>query len=202
MKFNIEPLFSIPIQFSNIDRVFTKKELNFFKTYENKTSKNTSNYSSKNNYILNEKTLKTLKKEISNCINNYVNQIMCYENVDVYITQSWLNYTKQNEFHHVHEHPNSFLSGVLYLQTCEEDKIYFYKKKYQQISPNIKTWNSFNSSSWWFPVKNGDIILFPSELTHSVDIKKQDNTRISLAFNTFLKGTIGINNELTELILT
>jgi uncharacterized protein (TIGR02466 family) len=202
MKFNIEPLFSIPIQFSNIDRVFTKKELNFFKTYENKTSKNTSNYSSKNNYILNEKTLKTLKKEISNCINNYVNQIMCYENVDVYITQSWLNYTKQNEFHHVHEHPNSFLSGVLYLQTCEEDKIYFYKKKYQQISPNIKNWNSFNSSSWWFPVKNGDIILFPSELTHSVDIKKQDNTRISLAFNTFLKGTIGINNELTELILT
>jgi uncharacterized protein (TIGR02466 family) len=202
MKFNIEPLFSIPIQFSNIDRVFTKKELNFFKTYENKTSKNTSNYSSKNNYILNEKTLKTLKKEISNCINNYVNQIMCYENVDVYITQSWLNYTKQNEFHHVHEHPNSFLSGVLYLQTCEEDKIYFYKKKYQQISPKIKNWNSFNSSSWWFPVKNGDIILFPSELTHSVDIKKQDNTRISLAFNTFLKGTIGINNELTELILT
>jgi hypothetical protein len=41
MKFNIEPLFSIPIQFSNIDRVFTRKELSFFKTYENKTSKNT-----------------------------------------------------------------------------------------------------------------------------------------------------------------
>jgi len=202
MKFNIEPIFPISVQFSNIERAFTKKELNFFKTYENKTSKNIGNYSSKNNYILNEITLKTLKKEISNCINNYVNQVMCYENVDVYITQSWLNYTKQNESHHVHEHPNSFLSGVLYLQTCEEDKIYFYKKKYQQISPNIKNWNNYNSSSWWFPVKNGDIILFPSELTHSVDIKKQNNTRISLAFNTFVKGTLGLNIELTELILT
>jgi len=202
MKFNIEPIFPISVQFSNIERAFTRKELNCFKTYENKTSKNIGNYSSKNNYILNEITLKTLKKEISNCINNYVNQVMCYENVDVYITQSWLNYTKQNESHHVHEHPNSFLSGVLYLQTCEEDKIYFYKKKYQQISPNIKNWNNYNSSSWWFPVKNGDIILFPSELTHSVDIKKQNNTRISLAFNTFVKGTLGLNVELTELILT
>ena len=35
------------------------------------------------------------------------------------------------------------------------------------------------------------IILFPSNLYHSVKINKNDYTRISLAFNTFLRGTIG-----------
>ena len=34
-----------------------------------------------------------------------------------------------------------------------------------------------------------------------VETKKGNNTRISLAFNTFYKGTIGLNTKLTELIL-
>jgi ectoine hydroxylase-related dioxygenase (phytanoyl-CoA dioxygenase family) len=66
---------------------------------------------------------------------------------------------------------------------------------------DIKEWNSFNSSSWWFPVKTGDIVIFPSSLIHSVETKQGNNTRISLAFNVFIKGTIGINNSLTELHL-
>ena len=43
--------------------------------------------------------------------------------------------------------------------------------------------------------------MFPSSLVHQVDLKKGNNTRISLAFNTFYKGKLGINSELTELIL-
>ncbi len=34
-----------------------------------------------------------------------------------------------------------------------------------------------------------------------VETKQGDNTRISLAFNVFIKGTVGNNKELTELIL-
>jgi hypothetical protein len=43
--------------------------------------------------------------------------------------------------------------------------------------------------------------MFPSSTTHQVETKKGNNTRISLAFNTFYKGTIGSNKDLTELIL-
>jgi hypothetical protein len=43
--------------------------------------------------------------------------------------------------------------------------------------------------------------MFPSSTTHQVDTKKGTNTRVSLAFNTFYKGTIGSNSNLTELIL-
>ena len=41
--------------------------------------------------------------------------------------------------------------------------------------------------------------MFPSSTTHQVDLKKGNNTRISLAFNTFVKGTLGKNSGLTEL---
>ena len=74
---------------------------------------------------------------------------------------------------------------------------------YKQISPEINEnkYNPYNSGSWFFPVETGKIIMFPSSTTHQVDNKKGYNTRISLAFNTFLKGKIGPNNDLAELIL-
>jgi hypothetical protein len=43
--------------------------------------------------------------------------------------------------------------------------------------------------------------MFPSSTTHQVDTKKGNNTRVSLAFNTFYKGAVGSDTSLTELIL-
>jgi uncharacterized protein (TIGR02466 family) len=201
MKFTIENLFPIPVQLSSLERKFTKQELIFIKSQENKTYLNEGNSTSNNHNILEHKLLKNLKKIISNSVNIYAKEVLNYENVEFYITQSWLNYTKKSEYHHTHAHPNSIISGVLYINTCEEDKIYFYKNGYNQISPKIKKYNIYNSSSWWFPVKNGDIILFPSSTTHGVNVKEKNNVRISLAFNTFVKGVLGIDEQLTQLVI-
>jgi predicted 2-oxoglutarate/Fe(II)-dependent dioxygenase YbiX len=57
------------------------------------------------------------------------------------------------------------------------------------------------SQTWWFPLETGQLVMFPSSTTHQVDTKKGTNTRISLAFNTFYKGIVGSNGQLTELIL-
>jgi predicted 2-oxoglutarate/Fe(II)-dependent dioxygenase YbiX len=58
----------------------------------------------------------------------------------------------------------------------------------------------YNSDTWWLGVKTYDIVLFPSNLTHSVDSVTSDETRISLAFNSFIKGVLGDKAELSELI--
>ena len=62
-------------------------------------------------------------------------------------------------------------------------------------------YNTWNSLTWWIPVKSGDILLFPSYLNHSVETKQDNNLRISLAFNTFVKGNIGSREGLSELNL-
>ena len=122
--------------------------------------------------------------------------------VSLYLTQSWANYTEAGQYHHKHAHPNSVVSGVFYPQANREvDKIYFYKDGYERIKVPAAEYNPYNSESWWFEVGAGDLILFPSHLTHMVETKVGDETRISIAFNTFLKGYIGSDESLTGLHL-
>ena len=200
----INSLFATPIYQNNIDRQFTKQELKFVNNQKNKCNKNQGNISTKDTYILNRKELKSIKKFLNTACKDYLEKIISPKNnIELYITQSWLNYTEKNQYHHKHEHPNSVISGVLYFDCKKEnDKIKFTNPVgYQQIKPEIKDFNIWNSETWWFALETGQLVMFPSSTTHQVETKKGTNTRISLAFNTFYKGTIGSNSNLTELIL-
>ena len=202
----INNIFPTPIYTTKMDRGFTKQELNFVKEQKNHCTNNQGNINTKDNYILNRKEFKNIKKFLDKHCKNYLDTVICpKDNIEIYITQSWLNYTEANQFHHKHEHPNSIVSGVLYFDSdITNDKILFsHSKGYQQIRPTIdKTkFNIWNSETWFFPVETGNLFMFPSSTTHQVETKKGINTRISLAFNTFYKGSVGSNSELTELIL-
>ena len=202
----IQNIFPTPIYTTKIDRGFTKQELNFVKQQKKHCTNNQGNINTKDNYILNRKEFKNIKKFLDKHCKDYLDTIICPKNnIELYITQSWLNYTDANQYHHRHEHPNSVVSGVLYFDSdIKNDKILFVDSKgYQQIKPKIDDtkWNLWNSGTWFFPVETGNLFMFPSSTTHQVETKKGNNTRISLAFNTFYKGSVGSNPQLTELIL-
>ena len=199
----INSIFPTPIYMSKLDRALTPLELKFVDKSKKDFYKNDGNITSNNNYILNEKTFANIKKDLDLRVQDYFDKVISpANNITPYITQSWLNYTETNQYHHKHAHPNSLVSGVFYINCHEEhDKIKFFNDNYKTIRLEVKDWNIWNSESWWFSVKTGDVILFPSSLTHMVENKQGDNTRISLAFNVFIKGTIGKEKLLTELIL-
>jgi uncharacterized protein (TIGR02466 family) len=202
---NIQSIFPVPIYTTKMNRTFTKKELQFVKEQKNHTYKNTGNFTTYDSYILNKKEFKNIKKFLERCCKDYLEKIICSKNnISLYITQSWLNYTEESQFHHKHEHPNSVVSGVLYLDTDKKtDQIVFsHPIRYQQIQPDVGKFNIWNSDSWWIPVETGELFMFPSSLTHQVVTKKGNNTRISLAFNTFYKGTMGSKDRLFELTIT
>ena len=203
-KSSINGIFPTPIYTSKLNRELTKKELSFIDKTKSDCNKNEGNITSNDSYILNNKIFKDLKKELDLRVKDYFDKIICPDNnIKPYITQSWLNYTETNQYHHKHAHPNSLISGVFYIN-CDEkfDKIKFFKRNnYETIKIEIKKWNLWNSENWWFPIKTGDIIMFPSSLTHMVETKQGSNTRISLAFNVFIKGKVGDNKKLTELYL-
>ena len=203
MEAKINGIFPTPIYISNIDRQLTNKELSFIDKAKLDVFKNEGNTTSNDNYILNNKPFKNIKEELDLKVQDYFDKVISpANNITPYITQSWLNYTETNQYHHKHAHQNSIVSGVFYINCHEEhDKIKFFNDNYKTIKLEIKEWNIWNSESWWFSVKTGDVILFPSSLTHMVETKQGDNTRISLAFNVFIKGTVGNNKNLTELIL-
>jgi|TARA_R100001244_G_scaffold3172_1_gene4532 uncharacterized protein (TIGR02466 family) len=203
----IHQLFPEPIYFATLERELTKGELKEINKQKTLTYKNVGNITSKDTYVLNNKALKNLKKDLYTKVMDYFDKVICTDNsITPYITQSWLNYTKTNEFHHMHQHPNSFVSGVFYVAADDKvDKIVFRKPPVgpdKQIKLGIAKYNTFNSQTWFYMVKTGDIVLFPSHLSHGVDKKKETNTRISLSFNVFFKGTIGNKIQLTELVLS
>ncbi len=110
-------------------------------------------------------------------------------------------FSEQGQWHHKHAHPNSFVSGVFYLNTNADDKIYFYRSGWKQIIFPPEEWNLYNSESWWFEAKVGRLILFPSSLEHNVPSVQGEETRISMSFNTFPVGIVGDEMELTGLKL-
>lgn len=194
----MENLFPLPIGFFNYNGEINK---NFLVNQPQRI--NQGNTSSKNNYILKDKILLNLRQFIERSLHEYFMATYNPKNdTRLKITQSWLNWTKPGQHHHKHAHPNSLISGCYYVNADKKtDRIYFYREGYQQFKFPPVDWNMYNSDSWWFPVESGDLILFPSSLTHMVQPVEGNDTRISLAFNTFPIGEIGDENELTALKL-
>lgn len=196
---NLLSIFPTTIGKFELGRAFIPEEMAFVNSQP--THKNMGNTTSDNRYVLRDDTLKSLSTFIESAVAQYLQAIYAPKhNVSLRVTQSWLNYTKPGEFHHKHAHPNSFISGVLYVKAKKEtDKIHFYKEGYQQIKVATDNWNVHNSESWWFDVGEGDLMIFPSHLTHMVEPVQGEDTRVSLSFNTFPVGYVGEEQSLTAL---
>lgn len=199
MNGELHPLFPVPVYKEKL-RLLTNTELEFFKSVE-MCSQTLGNLSSVDNHILNHPQLVDLKKEIEKKLSEYCNSIL-QTDLEIYITNSWVNETNPTQQHHLHNHSNSILSGVYYIDV--EDSLPFITFNRMQLPflLNIvpKEFTMFNSTEWSIPVENGSLIIFPSTLYHYVKPNDSNKPRHSLAFNSFVKGNIGFNKG-SELIL-
>jgi uncharacterized protein (TIGR02466 family) len=195
-------LFPTPIIACNVE--IEKKERSFLiGQYPDTVTANTGNLLSKDLNILNNPEVQELNKKLLFLVNNAFTHIHNpLYGCNLYITQSWLNFTGKDQYHPRHTHPNSFFSAVLYLKVTEEDFIVFHHPSLDhdyEIYSN--QYNIFNSKTWQVPVKENLLLIFPSTLPHSVPNVNHDNLRVSLSFNTFIKGEIGAPTNLNHLVL-
>jgi uncharacterized protein (TIGR02466 family) len=200
----INAIFPTPVLKSQLERGLSDKEIKAFNDFGKDIRTNTGNMTSVSNYVLEHDDLQDLKAFFQHYLNVFVEKIIIPKTeFKLYITQSWLNYTKDGEYHHLHTHPNSVISGVFYISAVG-DKIIFNRKDPNYILDfETDNFQLFNSKSWFFEVKTNELFLFPSTLQHNVETRdnKKNDVRVSLAFNTFFKGHVGDNRNLTELKL-
>lgn len=168
---------------------------------------NTLNKKSMQSYVLHDfKELATVRKFIEERIGIGFKKLGLPESVVTkpVITQSWFTYSKKGEAMHHHWHPNSLLSGVLYFNAVEnQDYISISRpNEYQRIMWYPEEMNEYTATDFHHQVKTGSFILFGSELNHSFNDVQHNETRVSLAFNTFIQGFVGDRGMLTELKLT
>ena len=169
---------------------------------------NAENSFSNNSYIFNTK-LKKIKEFCEQHIKIYVKEIINpKEDLDFYITQSWLNVTKPGESHNVHSHTNSIISAAFYIQTDVGQTINCYDPNRRIKQTNAVDIEKSRTNNIWcgegicFEVKKNMLMLFPSWLEHGVQPNKQQTKDvISISFNTFVKGNLGQRKNLNQLIL-
>jgi uncharacterized protein (TIGR02466 family) len=182
-------LFGIPIYIGKIK--LKKEEINYIinSNYERVHINN--GFKTKNNYLLNDKNLKNLKKEIENELKNFVyNQLKIKNNYKFVMLNSWAMKHIKNDWAQPHYHSNSFISGVVYLKTNKNSGYFSFNKNsnWNNICSNFlkfeyTKYTEQNCDTWFILPENGNIILFPSFLEHSVSKNESDEDRYCCSFN-------------------
>ena len=175
------------------------KELKYVDYLPYKEQKANANFKSKDSYLMEIEELKSIKDFFYESLNKYTKNIS-QSDQRLVITQCWANKNPPGSKHHEHVHPNSILSGVFYLR---QDKtvppIQFNKSIQEAMKLDPKKYNNLNSETFLLPCTDGELLLFPSNLKHSVPTNMGKEARISLSFNTFSVDTLGNEDSLTHL---
>lgn len=105
------------------------------------------------------------------------------------LKEMWVNVLDQGGRQSVHNHANSFISGVVYLTPTDESSRTVFMKSpgghdfsFKNDHAGVVT-GPFNADKWISPMPSpGDLVLFPSYLMHAVP-PNAGARRITLAFN-------------------
>lgn len=197
MNIEIVPMFPTPILINNIGRDFTNDEMDCILNYKDDVRQHTGNITTNDVFVLENEKLNDIKDLVCEALNDYLKQV--YEPINdlkLVPTISWLNYTDKTQYHHKHNHSNSFISGCLYINANRESDCIIFSKRPtgDNFILQCKEFTAFNSDDFRIPVHTGDLVLFPSNLIHSVPKTNHEHTRISLAFNSFFSGELGFIN--------
>lgn len=108
---------------------------------------------------------------------------------NVYCAGMWANISNNTYAHPEHNHPNSWMSGILYLKSPKGSAptLFSDPRTQRQIIQYDTTEDTIeNGYQYVNPPVEGDIVLFPSWVKHSVPPSLEmadDDERITLAFN-------------------
>jgi hypothetical protein len=105
------------------------------------------------------------------------------------LKEMWVNVLDTGGRQAMHNHANSFISGVVYLTSCHPDARTVFMKSpggtdfaFKNDHAAVAT-NSYNADKWFSPPPEpGDVALFPSYLMHAVPLNP-GGRRITMSFN-------------------
>lgn len=143
-------------------------------------------------YILDKPELAKLKDLLTSEVNYFTKKYLHYGN-QFLITTSWLVKIKKDETdtYHYHNHKNSFISGILYLNEDDFGGTQFCNFNQKGFYITANEWNCFNSETHQIEYEKNKLILFPSYLPHQIMSSKSKKTRLSIAFNVLPTGEVG-----------
>jgi uncharacterized protein (TIGR02466 family) len=195
-------LWPTPVYITTLESL-NDSHIQAFKSQEFEEMASKNGFYSKSKNVLDQPLFSQLQTEVGNHLRIFSNNFLELDNQLTYkMINSWVLQLNKGNKAEPHTHANSVFSGVFYLEDASEADGIVFHKNYDNlfsnsILPNNTNWNYLNSQRWQIQPKKGLVILFPSLLKHSVP--QATSTRYSVAFNYFVKGTLGENENVLEL---
>ena len=112
--------------------------------------------------------------------------------------QAWVNINRRGDYHNLHNHPHSWLSGTYYVAMPDQSgaavhrsdlnpgAISFFDPRAQANMTAVRGDGQFDPEHRLLPTA-GDLFLWPSFLHHLVHPNLVDDPRISVSFNAVLR---------------
>jgi|TARA_R110000764_G_scaffold68906_1_gene142806 uncharacterized protein (TIGR02466 family) len=153
---------------------------------QNWIAKNTYNTSYTYN-LFNDEDFKLLNDWVVSEIKSYADSIG-YDN-NLTCDAAWFNSYKKYDYQDVHEHSPNTISAIYFLKanpnTCA--KTYFYSSCYDGLQPKSKIENIDTNTTISVNPLSGLLLVFRSNIKHSVEQQLSNDERISLAYNFKIK---------------
>ena len=200
MKDELLQIFPTPVLITKYEEDFNK-EMKYVENlkYTEQKAEGTKNFRSTDSYLFKHEPLKKIKNFCGESLNKYTEKILNSKQ-RLIITQCWTNKNPPGAKHHGHSHPNSIVSGVFYFKIGDKlPPIRFAKSNQNVIKLEPLKYTHINAETSLLPCVSGELLLFPSSLTHSVPVNQSEETRYSLSFNTFCIDILGSEQALTHL---
>ena len=110
---SIYPLFPTVVYKDRMEREFTDSEIEHTEALLTDLRQNVLNRSTQDSQVLKNPAYAGLNDFIMKTAESYCYDVMQYDKcMKLRITQSWLNLSLKGQGHHLHHHPNSFISVV------------------------------------------------------------------------------------------
>ena len=130
-----------------------------------------------------KKFLDHLDIYIKNVFKNYG---WVYNSEKVKCTSMWSIINKRGNFNVEHSHSNNYLSAAYYVKApknCGNFKASNPNIINRNFFPKSKQANELNAKMATIKVEEGDLLIFPAYLPHSVEENESDHDRVLISFN-------------------
>ena len=139
-----------------------------------------------------------MKQMFTHISNRLIKEGLNYDN-KLEISSSWFTKTHKGEQSPMHDHKNCVFSAVYYYGDYD-DKVgnLIFKNPIVNLTSyrlNVGKSNKFNTYDIEITPQSGSLLIFPSYVSHKIDVHKSDIPRLSLAFNMIPVGQYGIGDS-------
>lgn len=163
----------------------------------NEQSELTTDYLQQNFFSQQDPAVEWLKTCVNKTVTDYLQQQELSYSL-AWSLQAWANVNRYADYHSLHNHPHSYLSGTYYVSVPEQTLLSEQRKDLNpaaisffdpraQANMNAIAGDNQVEAEFRVDPSDGMILLWPSFLHHLVHPNMSNQLRVSISFNVLLK---------------